>query len=177
MLFNFYEVVKVTSNPSDDISEVADQEGVVLGRAEEGDCCVYAISFPNGDTWQIEEYDLESTGKFSSKEEIYSGESVKIAVDPETGEGYVKEKSSLNNIATFNEMEKTAREITRNRLIEVLSPNQIENITYTTIGDDENRTYVLYLLKPESGDLHEIAKTQINLLTGQATVKITPNDL
>jgi len=90
MKFNFYDVVKVLSEPSKEMIEISGQEGVVLGRAEEDGCCVYAISLSSGETWQIEEEDLESTGKISAPADIYSGESIKVSVDPETGDGFVE---------------------------------------------------------------------------------------
>lgn len=91
MLFNFYEVVRVILKPSNDLAEIAGQEGLVLGRAEEDGCRVYAVSLSTGETWQIEEKDLETTGEVRSPDDVYSGKSMKVSVDPETGEGSVKD--------------------------------------------------------------------------------------
>lgn len=71
MKFDFFEIVKVSSSPAERYVEVAGQEGVVIGKAEELGTVVYAVSMSDGLSWQILESELEATGKYSSREEIY----------------------------------------------------------------------------------------------------------
>jgi len=91
MKFNFYEIVKVKSSSAEKYKEIKGQEGLILGRAEENNCRVYAVSMASGETWQITEENLKSTGKVGSRDDVYSGESMQVIVDEDSGEGSLKE--------------------------------------------------------------------------------------
>jgi hypothetical protein len=87
--FDFYEIVNINSE-NNELSKIHGKEGVVLGMAENDDgAWSYAVSINNGYCWSIEEEYLVSTGKFSSRDQFYSGETVKIIVN-DKGEGEIK---------------------------------------------------------------------------------------
>ena len=73
--------------------EINGLEGVVLGMPEdEADNCEYAVGiFETEETWVILETALVPTGRHMKHEEIYDGTSIKVIVDPETGEGKLSE--------------------------------------------------------------------------------------
>jgi hypothetical protein len=78
--FKYFEIVKVVSR-NIKFTEIYDLEGIVVGKSQnENGKWSYAVSFPN-DGWSIAEEYLVSTGKFASRKEVYSGDSVKILVD------------------------------------------------------------------------------------------------
>ena len=90
--FDFYDVVLVSSTKSK-LSEITNTEGVILGMAqnEETDNWGYSVSmYVDSDLcWHVMEEDLIATGKRAKEEDFYSGESVRVRVDPETGEGEI----------------------------------------------------------------------------------------
>ena len=88
--FQFYEVVKVVSvNPK--LSEIAGKFGAILGMAQNDDgTWGYSVHvFNEEDGWDVMESDLEATGKIMRREDFYDGSSIRIRVDPETGEGSI----------------------------------------------------------------------------------------
>lgn len=92
--FKFYEIVKIKPDSTIQV-KVHNEIGIVTGRAQEDDgSWSYAVSIPkdNGLCWSFEEDQLESTGKYTTRDKMYSGESIKVLVDPETGEGYLPEE-------------------------------------------------------------------------------------
>ena len=96
--FNAYDVVKIMSqNP--ELVEINGKEGIVLGVPQiEEDYSIFTYSVyvldPKGkmeECWSVDEEDLQPTGKKMKEEDIYTGETVRVRVDPETGEGYLVE--------------------------------------------------------------------------------------
>lgn len=93
--FQFYEVVVVVDNNNESLQALIGREGTILGMAqeEESEEWGYVVSIESiGETWDIAERYLESTGKFRKRSDFYSGESVKVKVDPKTGEGSLKDE-------------------------------------------------------------------------------------
>ncbi|WP_299463545.1 Imm31 family immunity protein, partial [uncultured Gimesia sp.] len=91
--FQFYEVVVVVENEDDNLQAVAGQEGTILGMSqnEESGHWGYAVSMTDtGIVCSIDESYLKSTGKIQRRSDFYSGDSVKVQVDPNTGEGSLK---------------------------------------------------------------------------------------
>lgn len=93
--YEFYEIVKISSNKVS-LKEINNSEGTILGMAknEETGRWGYAVSviLDNGLVWDVMEEDLKPTGKKADPKEFMSGESIKIEVDPETGEGSISDK-------------------------------------------------------------------------------------
>jgi len=88
--FRFYEVVTIALEPGPELEEIAGREGTVLGMSqdEKGAKWTYAVAVTsNGEVWHIEEQHLESTGQIRERSEVYSGESIRVKVNRETGEG------------------------------------------------------------------------------------------
>ena len=90
--FSFYEVVTVDSDLPEHQTINHDQ-GVVVGMSqnENDHGWGYAVSIAAvGKCWSIDEKYLKSTGMFGQREDIYTGDSIIVEVDPKTGEGDVK---------------------------------------------------------------------------------------
>ncbi len=88
--FEYYEIVKVMS-PKQDLQEINGEEGVIRGMSKSDETgewgyavCIYK---DNGFVWDIMECDLIVTGKFATPSDHSIGQSVRIKVDPKTGEG------------------------------------------------------------------------------------------
>ena len=93
--FDFYEIVRVNSKSSE-TKEINGLEGAVLGKAknETGEWG-YAVSIYRLDEcWDIMHSELESTGRMDKEENFYDGTSVRVSVDPETGEGRIVDGNS-----------------------------------------------------------------------------------
>ena len=75
--FQFYEVVKISSDKSD-LSDVDGCEGAVLGMTKNNKIWNYAIAIFDLDEecWDIEEQDLLPTGKMMKREDFYKDEEV-----------------------------------------------------------------------------------------------------
>ena len=93
--FNFYEVVKVITN-LDKLKEINGSLGVILGMSQNEltDEWIYGVSIDKdeGLVWSIKEKYLQSTGEKRSREDFYSGETIRVQVDPKTGEGNIVEE-------------------------------------------------------------------------------------
>jgi len=90
--FDFYEIVRIGKSNSAELSEIVGQEGAVLGRSydEIEKQWWYAIFvMKHQECWHVPEQSLERTGRFSKREEFYDGSSIRVSVDPETGEGRI----------------------------------------------------------------------------------------
>jgi len=88
--FEFYEVVVISENDDADLRGLEGQRGAVLGMSQNDETkhWVYSVSLDStGNLWNVGEENLEATGEAKSRSDFYSGESVKVKVDPETGEG------------------------------------------------------------------------------------------
>jgi len=88
--FDFYEIVKVNSSKNA-LREINNSEGVIRGKAqnEETGRWGYGVSIykDNGLIWHIMEEDLQFTGRKADPKDFEAGETVKVQVDPKTGEG------------------------------------------------------------------------------------------
>lgn len=88
--FDFYEVVTVIGTSHEQLSTILGEEGTVLGMSqdEESGMWGYAVSMTSsGEVWDIDEEHLESTGQKKNRADFYTGDSVHVKVDPESGEG------------------------------------------------------------------------------------------
>jgi hypothetical protein len=87
--FTKNEVVLVSSNEAE-FKEINNSEGVVrtFDKNELGEW-IYTVSVDadDGMLWCIEEDNLRYVGKHRSRDNVISGETAKITVDPKTGEG------------------------------------------------------------------------------------------
>lgn len=93
--FQFYEVVIVVDNNKESLQALIGQEGTILGMSqdEESEEWGYGVSMESiSETWDIAERYLKSTGKIRKRSDFYSGDSVKVIVDPNTEEGSLKHK-------------------------------------------------------------------------------------
>ena len=91
--FQFYEVVVVAESDDNNLRSVIGEEGTILGMAQddESKCWSYSVSMAStGKVWNFDEWQLEPTGKHQDRLDFYSGEAVKVQVDPKTGKGSVK---------------------------------------------------------------------------------------
>ena len=87
--FKYYEIVRIVSNDVD-LSEIKESTGIILGMAQDDDgVWGYTVGFDE-EAWDLDEDELESTGKFSDRSAIYSGETIRVTVN-EKGEGKIKE--------------------------------------------------------------------------------------
>lgn len=89
--YKLYEIVKVVSYSSK-FGNLHGAIGIVLSRQKttQGHWG-YLVSL-KGEAWCFTENEIESTGKFSSYENIYSGETIKVGVKPD-GTGYLKDQT------------------------------------------------------------------------------------
>ena len=69
-------------------------EGVILGMSENnfGEWGYAVDILEIDDAWSIPESELFSLGRKMKREDIYTGQSMKISVDPETGEGSISDE-------------------------------------------------------------------------------------
>jgi hypothetical protein len=74
------------------LSEISGLSGAILGMAENDDGdWVYAVHILDTDeSWDVRESELTATGGFMKREDFYEGDSVRVEVDPESGEGSLK---------------------------------------------------------------------------------------
>ena len=90
--FKFYEVVEISSDrPA--LREVDGKRGAILGMAENDDgSWGYAVCiFDEEIGYDVSEEELLTTGEMMKREDFYDGENITIIVDPETGEGSLKQ--------------------------------------------------------------------------------------
>ena len=89
--YKFYEVVKVvSSNP--DLAEINNQEAAIMGMVENNNSkWSYAVHIlETEDGWDVDEEELQSTGRMMCESDFYDGESVTVVVDSKTGTGMIK---------------------------------------------------------------------------------------
>ena len=94
--FDFYEIVRVSSK-KEALKVINYKEGVIIGKSQDEEdprIFYYAVDIINDsgeieDGWSIEEIDLKETGKKADPAKFAYVDSVKIVVDPDTGEGKV----------------------------------------------------------------------------------------
>ena len=90
-LFDSYELVTVNSNKKK-LLKIRNKEGVVVARTMSNDGWFYTVRIlDDGICWCIDENELRPTGKKTTHDDSYSGETIKVLVDPETGVGRLKE--------------------------------------------------------------------------------------
>ena len=89
--FKYFEHVIIKNSPNTIKNNIQEEEGIVLGIAQDDDgkwgYGVYINKM--GEVWDINENEMESTGKYSKREDFYSGDSIQVRVDPKTGEGFI----------------------------------------------------------------------------------------
>lgn len=91
--FQFYEVVVVTAFKNVSQQSIMGMQGTVLGMGqdEETKGWNYAVSMDStGIVWCFDEEQLTSTGNHKKREDFYSGETIKVHVEPKTGRGSIK---------------------------------------------------------------------------------------
>jgi Immunity protein 31 len=80
--FDFYEVVEVRVTQKTRGQGVAGRKGAVTGVAqpeEPGQPFTYAVHlFGSEETWSVDEADLATTGQFLTRDELESGESLRV---------------------------------------------------------------------------------------------------
>ena len=90
--FDFYEVVKVASSKPKHI-KLNGQLGVVKGMAQNEETGVWSygvnLAKKNGLITRFYEDEIVSTGERVEPTDFYTGESIKVRVDPKTGEGEI----------------------------------------------------------------------------------------
>jgi len=89
---DFFEVVTVcTDRPA--LAGVNGLEGAILGMAEEDDGSwsygVYLLD--KEEVWDFMADEVKPAGRKMKREDFYDGTSVTVTVDPETGEGALKD--------------------------------------------------------------------------------------
>lgn len=90
--FNFFEIVKVTSI-LEKYKKIHGCEGVVLGKSQkENGSWNYAVGFSDN-SWSIDEEGLETTGKFSSENEVYPGDHITVQVQRD-GTGKIRDSEN-----------------------------------------------------------------------------------
>jgi hypothetical protein len=98
--FDFYEIVRIAPQNGTldltgldarkfDYQTLVGSEGpiVAMSRDKKAWYCLVKLSNKIGDEYLIRENDLEATGKKAKREDFYTGESIRVRVDPKTGEG------------------------------------------------------------------------------------------
>lgn len=96
--FDFYEVV-VFKDSAPLPEKLKRTQGVIMGMAEDANGnWEYAVQIADDDNecWQLDEANLEATGKKLSRGEVYPGDSELVRVDPDTGEGSFVKKDGFN---------------------------------------------------------------------------------
>jgi hypothetical protein len=87
--FDFYEVVEILE-PDVMPESLWHTQGIIQGMSHlKGGIWEYAVlaCADDKELWQLEEQFLRSTGKQMSRDDFFDGTSVKVIVDPKTGEG------------------------------------------------------------------------------------------
>lgn len=90
--FEFYEIVVVVDTTDARLTPVVGEEGTILGMSQDDKSgrWGYAVSITSTDVvWDCDEQQLESTGKRRTRSDFYSGGSVKVEVDQNTGRGSI----------------------------------------------------------------------------------------
>ena len=90
--FKFYEVVEISSDRST-LREIDGKRAAVLGMAEgeSGDQRYAVFVLDEEICYDVSEEDLVPTGEMMRREDFYGGEGITVVVDPETGEGSLKQ--------------------------------------------------------------------------------------
>jgi len=98
--FGFYDVVIVIDASSSDAKSLIGTEGTVVAMAfcEDSESWTYGVACgPSDDVWAFEERCLEATGERRLKSDIYTGESVSIRVNPQSGRGEIKKVTEVRD--------------------------------------------------------------------------------
>ena len=92
--FKFYEIVKVRESSFAVENKINGLKGIILGMVEdENGNWFYSVQiYSENEGWDLPEEHLESTGKFTTREEFYGDDSIIVKVNPETGEGEIIDK-------------------------------------------------------------------------------------
>jgi len=79
---DFYEVVQVLDTKATRHLGVPNTFGVVLGKAKEGEVSSYAVLIGN-ETYALHDADVRRTGRKVQREEVYSGDRIRVSVHGE----------------------------------------------------------------------------------------------
>ena len=84
---DFYEVVKIVDSEDTRLWEIANKEGIVVGKAYEDDhvggkVVGYDVSI-DGESFSVDVDELTKPGRSVNREDLYSGESIRVSA---TGE-------------------------------------------------------------------------------------------
>ena len=79
---DFYEIVRVLDTPATRELGVPNVSGVVVGKAKDGSKNAYAVLIGD-ETYALHDPDVEGTGKKMDRDELYSGETIRVSVDGE----------------------------------------------------------------------------------------------
>ncbi len=163
-LFNFYEVVKVIDNSDSKLESIFGLEGTILGMSqdEESGQWGYAVSIsPINETWDIEEQFLERTGKTRKRSDFYSGETIRVKVDPKTGEGYIA-------TILFEEAKRNAEE----QLAKIRAESFVSIVFNHEITKEIESGYVFFYNTPESWETRDPSYT----LDGNEPIFVSKTD-
>ena len=102
--FEFYDIVFVDSNKQN-LQKINGKKGVIRGKSqseEDPKIFAYAVDIldQSGKTesgWFIFEEDLKSTNKKANPKYFMTEETIKVRVNPETGEGEIVDKDESKN--------------------------------------------------------------------------------
>lgn len=96
--YDFYDIVKIVSDKPK-LQEINGKIGVITGVSTPEDSSrsyAYAVDILNSmgepeDGWFVHEEDLQTTGKKADRSTFEAIESIKVRVDPKTGESHIVE--------------------------------------------------------------------------------------
>ena len=87
--FEFYDIVTVKSDKPT-LKKINGCKGVIRGMAQNEETLKWGygvLVYQEEEVWHVMEEDLQSTGRKANPENYYTGQSIKVIVDPKTGEG------------------------------------------------------------------------------------------
>lgn len=101
--FDFDDIVRIDSKKPE-LAGINNKYGVICGMStndEETELYDYAVDILDENNqviegWCVEEEDLQPTGKKANPKDFMTGESIRVRVDPETGQGEIVDKDAEN---------------------------------------------------------------------------------
>jgi hypothetical protein len=83
--YDFYEIVRVIS------PKKRGYEGAILGMSQNdlGKWGYAVFLYEENTVWDFQEDELEPTGRKDRRESFYDGTTIRVQVDPDTGEGTI----------------------------------------------------------------------------------------
>lgn len=97
MSFNKFKIgeVVVISSESEELKEIYKSKAIIrtVNQNEVGSWSYSAsVNADDGLLWCFEEGEMQSTGQYKKRSDFFTDETVKVLVDPDTGEGYLPEE-------------------------------------------------------------------------------------